>query len=396
MFYLLNFNDHSFVSCDSVDDVTEALSNNSSGADDGTFLVLSGINPDDSMSPSEFATKYRTLNEDAVSDAVKRCLDEKTRGLQKGDDGNFRGELYADYRDEMDPKTAAEILSSACPAQTYAEKMYAWYEEAESHEFGEVEKQVKEALVADDPDGLFPDGSLTDEESDFVDELLRELISFDYPYDHYDKQTFCVNIVVDTGDGNYDFSLNPHYPSYYGGREGDTIDNKASIVWLSKQQGYKKSELLAALNAGDMSDPEGFLQSVRVEQANMGSHMSALVFLVKMSFSSLMKLNALIRQQNRDGNGQYDAAKRPDCGYIILRKETMTGLFDSWQGCGGPLEIKLEQDVKLPVRFIHSALPDGSGQGAAYSVGNVYSMCGSAWKDTVVEIHVPKSLQATI
>ena len=53
------------------------------------------------------------------------------------------------------------------------------------------------------------------------------------------------------------------------------------------------------------------------------------------------------------------------------------------------LDIQLEKDVRIPIRFIRSALPDG---GDGYSIDSVYGMCGSAWRDTVKKIHVPNNI----
>ena len=46
--------------------------------------------------------------------------------------------------------------------------------------------------------------------------------------------------------------------------------------------------------------------------------------------------------------------------------------------------MELEKDVKVPIKYIYSALPDGAGPG--YSIESVYGMCESAWMDTVKEI----------
>ena len=125
---------------------------------------------------------------------------------------------------------------------------------------------------------------------------------------------------------------------------------------------------------------------MRVEVANIASHMNTVTFLVEMSLSDLMELNRLIRLQDRNGHF-YDSRKNPYCGYIILEKDTVTGLYDPWQGGGSVFEIQLERDVKLPVKYIRSALPDG---GDGYAVESVYGMCGSAWTQGGVKmIHAP-------
>ena len=62
----------------------------------------------------------------------------------------------------------------------------------------------------------------------------------------------------------------------------------------------------------------------------------------------------------------------------------MTGLYDPWGGGGSVFEIELEKDVEIPLRIVRSAMPDGC-DGAA-SIAEVYGMCSSAWRDTLIAI----------
>ena len=140
-----------------------------------------------------------------------------------------------------------------------------------------------------------------------------------------------------------------------------------------------------------MRDPKGFLESCRVECANLASHMATVTFLVRMTLEDLMELNRLVQHQDVNGH-QYDATKNPYCGYIIIDKNTETGLYDPWHGGGSCFEIELEKDVRLPIKYIRSALPDG---GDGYSVGKVYGMCGSAWqRGGIKTIHAPVKMPA--
>ncbi|MDE6282047.1 MAG: hypothetical protein K2M15_09760, partial [Oscillospiraceae bacterium] len=185
-------------------------------------------------------------------------------------------------------------------------------------------------------------------------------------------------------------TLNSAYPCWYGSY-GDPIDPKAGIAWLAKTQGYTKGRLKKALQKGDMADPHSFLESMRVELANLPSTMSTVTFLVELTLAQLIELNRLVRLQDRNGHC-YDNSMNPDCGYIIIDKGTETGLYDPWSGGGSCFEIQLDRDVKLPVKYIRSALPDG---GDGYSVGSVYGMCGSAWKrGGIKSIHAPAELTA--
>ena len=295
-------------------------------------------------------------------------------------DGIFYQEICADYRDSMSNEEACEILLAQDPMQRFWEKLDEWYWITQLEYEGEVFDRVKAALTNDET-GLFPEG-LTDEEEQEVDDYLKEIVCFTLPEKHYLKQEFNVNIMVDTGDGNYDHTLNSVYPCYYG-RPEDTIDNKAAIVWLTKKQGYTKTQLNNALKKGDVKDPKGYLQSLRQELANHPSGICVLTILAKMTFEELLQLNRYIRLQDRNGH-KYDATKNPDCGYIVIDKKAETGLYDPWNGGGSVFEIELEKDVRLPIRFIRSALPDG---GDGYSIDSVYNMNGSCWREVVKEIH---------
>lgn len=302
--------------------------------------------------------------------------------VSKDKNGLFKYEIYADYRDEMRAETAIEILRAEDPEQSLWEKVDEWYADYEMELRADLEEKVEEKLT--DEDGPYPDG-LIHSDGDLHD-LLLDLVYFALPYSHYLDQKFPVNIMVDTGDGNYDFTLNDLYPAYCGYYNEGSIDSKASVAWLAKTQGYTKGALRKALNDGDMKDPKGFLQSMRVEVANIASHMNTLTFLAEMNLLHLMDLNRLIKLQDRNGHF-YDATKNPYCGYIIIDKKTMTGLYDPWGGGGSVFEIELEKDVRLPVKFIRSALPDG---GDGYGVGEVYGMCYSAWTQGGVKlIHAP-------
>lgn len=308
----------------------------------------------------------------------------------KTKDGHYEIELYVDYRDEINVETVNEILEASCPIDALHEKLFDWYLDYELEEIDKITETVKDKLQET---GLSFDGAKKDVE-DCVDEYIRDVLSVRHPVNHFLKQEFYVNIGVDTGDGNLDYSPNATRPGWYGQHEtklGDT----ASILWLARQQGYKKSELWKMLSK-ETTKPEerkGFLYSVRSEVENTSSGMQQLTFLVKMTLEQLIELNELIKLQDRNGKN-YDTRKNPYCGYIVLDKKTETGLFDAWNGGGGPFEIELEKDVKLPVRYIAYALPDGNKQG--YSISEVYGMCGSCWRDTVKVIHAPKGVKKNV
>lgn len=317
---------------------------------------------------------------DLIKQIVRETIENKMRAWQKKPDGYYHEEICADYRDEMEDSTLKEIMKSEDPEQTFYEKMFEWYQDAEY----EIERNLLEAVVASIETAAPTE---TYDEDEIKDEI-RELVSIDYPYEHFLKQEFCVNIFVDTGDGNYDYVLNCVYP-HYNGRCGETINDRASIVWLARQQGYTKTELNKALREGDIKDPHGFLESMRQEVINHGSHMAILTFLARMTLEEIFELNELLKLQDRNGK-KYAAEERPYCGYILIDKKAECGLYDPWGGGGSILELQLEKDVRLPIRFIRSATVDG---GDGYSIRNVYGTDSSIYREDVVKkIHAPKKV----
>lgn len=316
--------------------------------------------------------------EENLKEAIVDALDGKL-GYYRQPDGTFECEIYTDYRDEMESKTAIEILSSAEPMEAFWQQMNDWYSDYEWQLRTELENELRDELI---------DQGWDEEALKGLHDLLQELVYYRLPDEHFLKQTFPVNIMLDTGDGNYDYALNSVYPCWYGSYNS-RIDDKASIVWLAKTQGYSRGKLRKALRLGDMSKSNGFLESMRVELANLASAMSTVTFLVELALEELIELNRLIRLQDRLGHF-WDSRKNPYCGYIVLDKDTETGLYDPWNGGGSCFEIQLERDVKLPIKYIRSALPDG---GDGYSVDRVYGMCLSAWRHGKVKaIHAPRKL----
>lgn len=321
---------------------------------------------------------------DKLEQAVMAILD-TLPGYDRQEDGTYAYEIYADYRDEMDDKTAIKILQSDNSEWAFWEQLDDWYQDHIQELESELEDTVKDRLLT----GPYVNG-MSDEDYDRLPDMVRDLVYFNLPAEHFMQQSFRVNIMVDTGDGNYDYTLNSAYPCWYGDYHAP-IDPKAGIAWLARTQGYTKGRLKRALREGDTAEPKGFLESMRVELANLSAAMAAVTFLVELTLEQLIELNRLIKLQDRNGV-HYDSTKNPYCGYIVIDKDTETGLYDPWNGGGSVFEIQLERDVRLPVKYIRSALPDG---GDGHSIESVYGMCGSAWTaGSIKTIHAPLDASA--
>lgn len=314
--------------------------------------------------------------------AVQEILD-KMWYLKKKDNGNFTYDLDVPYGDKLDTESIKEIFSADCPIDKFSDIIFESYMEYDSECWDQLRREVRNALMQEN--GPYPNG-LSDEDEEGLEECLNDMVEMVYPFDHYLKQKVQINIFVDTGDGNYDFTLNNLPPAYCGDYNEHGIDPKASLAWLAKSQGYTRTDLWRKLQEEGNEGGKGFLISVKNEVWNISSHMNVLVFLVEMTLEDCLTLNDLVKLQDRHGH-YYDTSKNPYCGYIILDKKTMCGLYDPWNGGGSILEIDLEKDVKLPIKYIRSALPDGCD---GYSIENVYGMDLSAWKyGGVKDIHAP-------
>ena len=318
-----------------------------------------------------------------IKDEIDRILDNDYAGFEK--DSHYEYEMYADYRDELDDKTIKKILESKRPWYALWEKLEGVYDYTRA----EYEQDLIDHVRISIRNNQDLEDILLEEDEDEVADYIREKVWFVIPMDHYLKQRVHATIVVDTGDGNHDYTLNSVYPGY-SGQKGERIHPKASLRWLTKQQGHTIAQLQNILKNGpdhkiDYAKGENnFLDSVYVEVLNEASHMNALVFLVDITLDQLGEINELMREQT----AKYDMSENPECGTVILDKSVLCGLYDAWSGGGSVLEIFLEKDVELPIKYIKSALPDSVGNG--YSVQEVYGLCGSAWKDAVKAIKGPR------
>ncbi len=296
-------------------------------------------------------------------------------------------EIEADYRDRIENNIIAEILETEDPYGNFVEKVCNMYSDEEYR----IEESIKEATQKVlNEDAEFKALLKEDEEAleelmyaDFYDYKIRDciyefeergIICITYPFTTLENQDVACDLFIDTGDSNYDFTLNTEFD-----KDGK-LPEKASLVWLAKQQGYTKEELEKAI-AGDeaLLEKSKFLRSVKEEVENSPSELNALTFLVNIKLGNLMRITkACLAVRNAYGIPIQDS---DNSDFLGIGKETMAGLFNWWSGAGSLLEIELERDVEIPLKHIFSFMPDGC-MGQYGDIQNVYGMCGSAWKDT--------------
>ena len=319
------------------------------------------------------------MTEERKAEVRKLLTDLLEEKCDDKDDGVYVFDIWPSYDDRISDGELDEILREDHPMISFEDTVSEMYDE---YVWVERDYMIDEVVEKAYPS----DRGEKEEISDYLLDLCDELTAFRIPYDHYEKQKVRADLMIDTGDSNYDYGCNSVYPYYYG-EKGSGIEDCASLVWLAKTQGYTKKQLEAALDDGDVADPKGFLDSVRQEVANETSSMNCLTFLVQMTVKDLIELNELIKLQEPEGEKIWRAELRPDCGTLKIGKNAEVGLYDPWNGAGSVFEIELEKDIVLPIKYIRSCLPDRHFRWSVYSV---YGMCGSAWKDVVSDITAPK------
>lgn len=224
------------------------------------------------------------------------------------------------------------------------------------------------------------------EEPGLLPEDLAGLAAVSVPMDEYLGQRHRCDILVDTGDAGWDYSMNTLAPGYdgfdYG--QGYRLYDQASIVWLTKQQGHTKRELSDALHRIRDHDNglQGYLKSAAYEVWHELSCENQLCFLVEMTLEQAMLIQTAV---------QWDKRTRQWSGYVVLDQKTRAGFFDSWRGSGSLMRIELEQDVKLPIKYIESAMPDAAQDG--YSVYSVYESRRMWANGRVKQITLPKKFR---
>jgi len=296
--------------------------------------------------------------------------------LRRDDDGHYHGEIYADYRDEFDESTIKKMFQADNPREKFYESLD--FDDCDWYERVELLKTLEKHF--NDTDETLDYNT----HEDFIRDWVCENVFFNYPYDHFLNQDVCIDIIVDTGDGNYDYTKNELFGCSYTEKGLDDRE-ESSLVWLMQQQGYGMDAITDFVLNENMQDSK-LLKSIYQECINTTTCMNSLAFFVKLSLREALDLyehvNNICAKESDPEKAGAEADTHLDG--ITLDKGTACGLYDAWNGAGSVLHIELEKDVVLPVKFIDSAMPDGC---RGYSVSSIYGMLGSFWSDGGLKIN---------
>ena len=326
---------------------------------------------------------------DAMETKALECLMKALREddyLTECSDGTFCETISAHYDDALPDELIEKILLSMHPEEHLMYAVEDYYDGFTYSRRDNIAARAVKYLMHELKKTGCQEKDNEEAIWDYVYDKLCDRLYFEFPYDHFYKQECCVDLMIDTGDANFDYGCNSPYP-YWCGEKGVPLEKESALVWLAETQGYTKKQLEQALDEGDVEIAYGFLESMRQEVANETSSMNCLTFLVRMRLDDLARLSSLIKLQEPEGEHFFNADLRPDCGSLKISKKAQPGLYDPWNGAGSVFDIKLEKDITLPVKYIRSCLPDSHFR---WSVESVYGMLKSAWEDVVTDIKGPE------
>ena len=323
--------------------------------------------------------EVKEITIETMQTRIKEIIEREKR---PNEDGGI--EMFLDYRDILSNETLYNLMTSDNPRETFNEWLADCTFDGSSYYLDELEKEIKNNLTEDETDFF-------DENFDELNEWFQENYYFYYDAEHY-NETVKVNIMLDTGNCNYDFTRDNilNYCNYYSDYGKDLKDS--SILWLARQQkkvGLLRKAIKEICNGNEYNGDDKFIKSCIEELENLTSHMATLTFLVNMNLFDYFDLREAMESEKKL-NDSYILEDRKGKGTITISKDTMCGLFDVWGGGGSVLEIELDKDVVLPIKCIWKAEIETGKSEYGYSVDSVYGLVGSAWDGTVKETHYMK------
>lgn len=290
-------------------------------------------------------------------------------------------QIYTDYNDGLSKQTIKDILRAENPRDMFYEFLAEWASDYEiQYGSDDLEKEIKNSLTEEEVE-------LFGENSDEIWDFIRDMTYFYYDENDFNEEVK-LNLMVDCGNFNTDCTED-NVLNYYG---NGSISPLSSMLWLAKTQkkAVKLRKACASIYQKDGNyvtrevHEDRFIESCIQEFENLPSHMGTLTFLLKIK---LLDLFDLIELQKRefDDNGKYDPRLNTKSkSYIVIDKNTECGLFDPWSGGGSVLEVRLDNDVRLPIKYALFTVDGVKTYG--YDVDEVYGLIDSCWSYGIKEI----------
>ena len=344
------------------------------------------------------------MKEDIVT-AIKMRLDHILKENQPFDreDGGIR--IYKDYRDEIPDSTIAKWIQSDHPLDAMYEELGDWAIDYEFYTDSEyIEEQLLRHFSKAERD-LFENYA---EYREVLNDWINENVYYYYDIDEWNKDV-CVDIILDTGNLNYDFTCDN--PFYYAGMYKNVdiqFSENSSLLWLSKQLGFEKEFKTMLENLKKEYEDEGysankifeitpqFVKECWNEMVDLGSLMGTVFITVKMPMLDYLKLVDEFKN-DKDNRKSYQYEDRTSTKYINVSKNAVVGLFDQFGGCGGQHEIHLDKDITIPFNAVYDFALDSdelrylqlTNGNTDYSIHRTYEPIEKYWwiEDCVSEVY---------
>lgn len=290
----------------------------------------------------------KALNESFSAEEIQQIKDILVNSHfveKKGANLVYEEDYFSNY--DLEPEVAYEILQSHDPRQAFNDFIFDnvyymdWYDDILMY----LAQYVVEAAQKENLDWNVED--IRDELPEIVDVVIADM-------DTVYKASIPCRLVLNTGDANTDFSDNPCYNDI--GKEGYTMPDTASLKWLCEQIGVdvnKINNIIATGAVEDTSSLNNVETSIVEEITNTSTYLNATVFLISVPFENLLDL----KEQKT----------------IVLPANVVCGLYDMWNGAGGPLEIVIPHTLTVPVDVVWEFVPDVSTSGE-YSAQEIYGL----------------------
>lgn len=218
--------------------------------------------------------------------------------------------LIAERDDQLDPKDVNKILSS----ENTWDAFYDLVADIEDNSWDWLHNNKEEVIR-----------SVMEEYPELDEDFLLDRLYVNYDAEKLLDQEYPMFFNVNTGDGNYDYTLNPN--NSMDEEEIKDLSNEASVVWLAGTQGYSREDVVGAILDGDYKGSK-FLKSLIQEYIDTLSHMNSIIFLGTMSLKDMMDSK--------------------ETGSIKVPTNTVLGFWDGWSGSGSTIGIELEKPVVVP------------------------------------------------
>lgn len=328
---------------------------------------------------------FKKITEETMENKIEN-IEQKIKEIIKNEyhpdrDGWIK--IYRAYDNEIETETLREISKSDNPREFFEGEIHD--RELDEYDYcyaNEIDSSIRKKLTEEEIE-------IYNANYEEIRDFIRDNYYFSYDLDDF-NETVKVNILLDTGNANYDFTCD----SYLNWHGDGKIDKDSSILWLTKWQGKEKEfrkEMLyryradaELVNKDEAKGNDKFVDSCINELINIGSDLGTLTFLVNMPLFDYFKLREAMKAEE-ELNDSYTYENRKGTGTITISKDTMCGLFNSWTGSGSCLDIELDKDVVLPIKAIFTAEIETGKSEYGYSVDSVYGFVGSVWDGTVKE-----------